>query len=103
MALPYKDLVEVRWANEWYVIRAEAGGMPQSPLFLSSLALQVAAVIRLLRRDRTWVVRVRRRVVDPLGTPVHEEILPSRDAAFAEVQRLYDRIRLGDLPWQSHG
>lgn len=103
MTLPYKDLVEVRWADEWYVIRAEPGGMPQSPLFLSSLALTIAGVLRLLRRDRTWVVRVRRRADDPLGASVHEEILPSRDAALAQVQGLYDRIRLGDLPWQSYG
>lgn len=98
---PYSDLVEVRWAGEWYVIRAEPAGMPQSPLFLSSVALLVAGALRLLRRDRTWVVRVRRRVDDPLGASVHEEILPSRDAALAEVQALHEQIRLRQLPWQT--
>jgi len=84
-----------------YVIRAEPTGMPEG---VASLSVWVELLVELRRRftgNRTWTLRVRRRVDDPFGVVIHEEVVADEMRAKARVEELAREIRSGTMPWAS--
>lgn len=86
-------------AGESYVIRAQPTGMPRGVASLSSWVELVVDLRRLLLRDRTWTVLVRRRPDDPFGVVIHHEVVVDEKRAGARVGELAREIRSGTIPW----
>jgi len=53
---------------------------------------------RLRRRDQAWVVRVRRKEMDPAGPDVYSEVVATRADVPEAFDRLSRSIRDGALP-----
>ena len=53
---------------------------------------------RLRRRDRAWVIRVRRRELDPAGPDVYSEVVASKSDLPEALDRIRRSIRDGRLP-----
>ncbi len=81
-----------------YVIRAEPSGVPGGVGSLSIWIELLAQIRRLLTRERSWTVRVRRRDDDPFGAIIHEETVPDGIQARAKVQELKQQIESGRFP-----
>jgi hypothetical protein len=91
-------VTEVSSGGVDYVIRMEPTGLMESSLpTLSSLARACAALRRLVRRDRTWTITVRKRSDDPFGPVTHREVAPSRDDAAQRAAVVVARVRAGEL------
>jgi hypothetical protein len=91
-------VTEVSCGGITYVIRSEPTGMMESPVTtLSSVAQAFAAARRLIRRDRTWTIAVRKRSDDPFGPTVHREVAPSRETAMDRAQEVEALLRSGEL------
>jgi hypothetical protein len=78
-----------------YVIRAEPSGMPKGAGSLSIWVELFVHLQRLVARDRSWTVRVRRHADDPFGTVLHEETAQDATQARARVAELKQQIELG--------
>jgi hypothetical protein len=83
-----------------YVIRAQPSGMPKG---VGSLSIWVELLVhlqRLVARDRSWTVCVRRHADDPFGAVAHEETASDEMQARARVAELKQRIESGRFfPW----
>ena len=83
-----------------YVVRTEPTGLMESPVTtLSSIASTFTALRRLVRRDRTWAIAIRRRSDDPFGPTVHREVLPSREDAVRRTEDILSLVQAGNPPW----
>lgn len=81
-----------------YVIRAEPTGVPTGVGSLSIWIELLVQVRRLLTRDRSWTVRVRRRDDDPFGAIALEETVPDEIRARARTVELKQQIESGRFP-----
>jgi hypothetical protein len=75
-----------------FVIRAEPRGVP---LWSAMRWNPLPYVLRLLKRNSAWVVRVRARADDPLGKPLYEETVPSKADVAEAMTRVTQRVRSG--------
>ena len=78
-----------------FVIRAEPWGIPQGLLGFVSNVHEFAFIRRALKRDHSWIVRVRQRSDDPFGAVVHEERVMNKAAVPTAIARLESAIRDG--------
>ena len=98
-AIVSEYLNEAVFRGDAYVIRAEPTGMPRG---VGSLSVWVELVVELRRRftrNRTWTLFVRRRVDDPFGVVIHQEVVADERQAKARVEDLAREIRSGTMPW----
>ena len=93
-----EHLEYARFGSEDFVIRAEPTGMPQGLASLSIWVELAVRVRRLITRERSWTVRVRRRSDDRFGEVVHDEIALDETQARTRVVELKEDIRVGRLP-----
>ncbi len=90
---------ETVFGGDSYVIRAEPSGMPRGVASLSTWVELVVDLRRLVTRDRTWTVLVRRRADDPFGVVIHEEVVVDEKRAQARVEEVAREIGSGSIPW----
>ena len=98
-AMVSEYLDQAVFGGDAYVIRAEPTGMPEG---VASLSVWVELVVELRRRftrNRTWTVLVRRRIDDPFGVVIHQEVLADEMRSKARVEELAREIRSGTMPW----
>ena len=88
-------LGQARFGKDAFVIRAEPTGVPTDASSLSIWVGLVVQVRRLIKRDQTWMVRVRRSDDDPFGDIVHEEVTADETQARNEGRGNQG----GDLLW----
>jgi hypothetical protein len=98
-AMVSECLDEAVLRGDAYVIRAKPTGMPSGVASLSSWVELVVDVRRLVTRNRTWTVLVRRRADDPFGVVIHEEVVVDEKHAQARVEEVALEIRSGTIPW----
>lgn len=94
-------ITEVRSGNQRFIIRAEQGSTPQGAAMLSATASMVHAVLTLIRRDRSWHLRVRRYSDDPMGPVIYEEVVASKREMKQRLSALRESIASGREPWAS--
>ena len=96
------DVTMIPSGGETFVLRAEPSGTPQNASMMSATFTALSLLWRrVVRRDRTWVLRVRRHADDPLGAVLHEEVLAPAEEAKQRVEELHRAIASGDLPWET--
>lgn len=77
-----EEMTKVTSAGETFLIRTEPAGMPQSFAVASqTLTALSLAWTQLVRRDRSWHLRVPRFRDDPAGPVLHHEVAASAEEA----------------------
>lgn len=89
---------EVAGPNGRFVIRADRHGVPTESFLRSGLEYLVRRLLRAVRRDQTWVVRVRARSDDPWGPDVYSLTVASKAQVAAAITTISERIRSGQIP-----
>jgi hypothetical protein len=88
------NMTEVAAPHGRYVIRARPIGSPDGWLAYNPL---FGALVRVIGRDKRWVVQVRRWSDDPYGPVALSEIIPSVDEAKSTVADVEHRLHRGEL------
>ena len=86
-----------RFGESAFVIRAEPSGVPTGVGSLSMWMELVVHIRRFVKRDQTWMIRVRRSEDDPFGNVVHQEVAADKDAARKRVAEIKGEIRCGQF------
>jgi hypothetical protein len=79
-----------------FVIRAEPRGIPHGCLGFVSSVRGLAFLRRLVTRNHSWVIRVRRWDDDPFGAVVYEERVIGKAVVPLSIARVATAIRGGD-------
>ncbi len=86
-----------------FLIRTEPAGIPQGLGTASqTITLLSLAWRRLVLRDHSWHLRVRRFHDDPAGPVLHDEIATSAEDAKERLAQLGDAIKSGRPPWSEN-
>jgi hypothetical protein len=88
-------VVEVHGASGAFLIRAEPWNSDNA---LSGLGPWYLPVERLLRRDHSWVIRVRRYFEDPFGPVVYQKRVENKNAVAPAIRHVEALIRGGVFP-----
>ena len=88
-------LVEVHGVSGAFFIRAEPWNSDNA---LSGLGPWYLPVERLIRRDHSWVIRVRSYLDDPFGPVVYLQPVENKNAVAAAIGHLETLIRGGAFP-----
>lgn len=82
-----------------FVVRAERRGVPTHLTVRWGAGVDaVLRLRRLVRRDRSWLVAVRPRAVDPQGVPSYTAVAPDRRDLNRIMTQVVELIRRGQLP-----
>ncbi len=96
-----EEITTVTSAGETFLIRTEPAGMPQGfGMASQTLTALWLAWTRLVRRDRSWHLRVRRFSDDPAGPILHHDVAASAEEAKQWLTLLREAIRSGHRPWE---
>jgi hypothetical protein len=87
-------VLEVDGPEGRFVVRAEPRGISLRVWGLYWRWL-LGCVRRLATRDHTWIIRIRARADDPLGTPICEDVVASRAQVGSSMATAERRIREG--------
>jgi hypothetical protein len=94
------EVTFVHSSGESFVVRTEPAGIPQGLAAASQTLTEISLLwTRIVRRDRSWHIRVRRYVDDPAGPVLYHETATSSDDALQRLERLREVIATGRLPW----
>jgi hypothetical protein len=88
-------MVQVHGVSGDFLVRAAPWNSDNS---LSGLGPWFLPVERLIRRDHSWVIRVRRYFDDPLGPVVYEQSVENKDTVVAAIEQVETMIRSGVFP-----
>ena len=91
-----------------FVVRAERRGVPTHLTVRWGAGVDaVLRLRRLVRGDRTWLIAVRPRAVDPQGVPCYTVVVPNRQAVNEVMEHVVQTVRRGQLQisdrWRAEG
>ena len=80
-----------------FVIRVEPWNRPQTSSQMTNVVSSLARLQRVMGRNHSWILRVRRSTDDPFGPVIHEEGIHGRAAVPEAIERVELAIRNGTL------
>lgn len=79
-----------------FVIRADRHGVPTMGMLTNASLDATRRIVRLLRHDKTWVIRVRLASNDPFGPDTYSQIVADQSEVPLAIARLSALVRSGD-------